>query len=154
MSKTCKLLGLTTLGVAFILLFGTFNHAKAAEYTISSNTRISGDLNLDGVLYVNHNWVKFNPIGWPNIDPTIDFMRGDSQIKEMGDLYLFSDDYLHLGPSKFDSGKVLIQNVTEMQAKGRTASGTLAAGTLETHVRDRRPPTAEAPRRGGRAPPP
>ena len=128
MNKTLRLLATTILGVAFFLVLGWSGQALAASQTID------GDLHVKGNLYIDSNWAKFggdSVFRQTGVDPTLDFMRGDSQLKEMGDLYLFTDDYTHLGPSQFDIGKVLIQNVSEMQGKLRTAHGTLAAGNVE-----------------------
>lgn len=109
-----------------ILMTGIVGYVKAADQTIEGSLTVNGDS------IIGRNWLKFNPDWNSWIDPTIDFRRGDSLIKEMGDLYLFSDDYIHLGPSQVTSGKVLIQTPNEIQSKARTASGTLAAGKIET----------------------
>jgi len=111
-----------------LMFFG--NHVLAAEQTINGNLIVNGGVAVRGDFYADHNLIKFNPAGYPGIDPTITFLRGDSQIKEMGDLYVISDDYIHLAHSWNDYGRVLIQNISEIQHQSRTGHGNLEAGNI------------------------
>ena len=124
--------------VFFVLLFLSFfvfGNAFAYENTISGDTIIRGGLGVQGDLYADRNIIKFNPSGWSGVDPTITFMRNDSQIKEMGSLYILSKDYIHIGPSQNSSGAVLIQTPSEIAAKSSVlASGNLMAGTVTSSV--------------------
>src|SRR4030067_3603040 len=108
MFNKLKLFDLMILGLAFCFALGIASQALAAEHTLFGDYEIIGGLAVKGDLYADHNVINFNPAGYLGVDPILSFQRGDSLIKEMGDLYIVSDDYVHIGPSIYGSsvGKV------------------------------------------------
>lgn len=105
MSKTLRLAGHIVLAVVFMLTIVWGNIAHAATYTIDADTYINGGLAVKGDFYADHNNVFFNAGYNTRVNPTIDFMLGQSKIKEMGDLYIISDDYVHIGVDTIGSLK-------------------------------------------------
>jgi len=128
--KKIKFISIFAVSLLFLSIMFLGSRAFAATHTLDGDYIINGGLAVRGDIYADHNVINFNPVGYTGVDPTLSYMRGDSQIKEMGDLYVISDDYLHIGPSVDSNGKVLIQTPTEIAAKARTAGGTLWAGKL------------------------
>jgi hypothetical protein len=97
--------------------------ASAADTTIDGKLTLTGDIVADGTsVFINKNHLEFGGSNYMGVDPTIDLHRGDSQLKDMGDLYIMSDDYIHLGPTTFDIGKVLIQTKEEINTASRVAT--------------------------------
>jgi hypothetical protein len=122
------------LGIFFLsLVFAFFLNVGVSQAGPSHGIQqtLNADLIVNGTIVPNHNLIQFAGSAYTHAHPTLSFNVGDSQLKEMGDLYIMSDDFIHLGPTHFDIGKVLIQNVQEINSLSRRASGTLAAGRIE-----------------------
>src|SRR4030067_3078813 len=135
MNKKIIYHSLLAAGLFLTCLFAS-GSVFAAEYTLNGDYNINGGLSVRGDLYADHNVITFNHDGYSGADPTMSFRRGVSLFKEMGDMYIISDDYIHLGYTKsiMDQEGILIQNSAEITGKSRSAHGRLEAGTVQVNT--------------------